>query len=87
MGMNPAGNSPLPPGSRTSRFPDGIQAPSYREMRKQAAVRCGVSQSRSQGGRSQKKLDIGSTIEVDIGKDKLLTRTLIVLAERRRGLV
>ena len=63
-------------------FPNGIQGPELIEnMRKQAERFGAVLRSGhvSRADMSQKKLDIGKQpIEVDLGPEKLLTRTLII---------
>ena len=63
-------------------FPDGIQGPELIENMRKQAERFGAEFRHghvSKVDMSQKKLDIGKQpIEVDVGKDKLLTRTLII---------
>ncbi len=63
-------------------FPDGIQGPDLIENMRKQAERFGTEFRHghvTSVDMSQKKLDIGKEpIEVDVGKDKLLTRTLII---------
>ena len=63
-------------------FPEGIQGPDLIENMRKQAERFGTEFRHGHVTRvdmSQKKLDIGKhPIEVDVGKDKLLTRTLII---------
>ncbi len=63
-------------------FPDGIQGPDLIENMRKQAERFGTEFRQghvTSVDMSQKKLDIGKQpIEVELGKDKLLTRTLII---------
>src|SRR5271165_1477349 len=63
-------------------FPDGIQGPELIENMRKQATRFGAEFHNGHVVKvdmSQKKLDIGKyPIEVDLGREKLLTRTLII---------
>src|SRR5579884_1921492 len=63
-------------------FPDGIQGPELIENMRKQAIRFGAEFRHGHVtgvDMSQKKLDIGKQpIEIEVGADKLLTRTLII---------